>query len=111
MAITPSDRLRICLNESYGEDGDEADTRFTDEQILDFLNQAGGDNNRAAVIGWTAKAAIYADLITVNEGNALRQMSDLHNHALAMIKQYAGVPQLVKGRTRVGRIRRREWGW
>lgn len=110
MALTPSDKLRMRLNESIPEGGDESDTRFTDEQIMDMLDEAGGVADRAAVIGWTAKAAIYADLITVNEGNAMRQMSDLHKHALDMIKQYSGLSAIVRGRTRVGRIRRREWG-
>lgn len=111
MAITPEDRLRACLNESIPPEGDESETRFTTEQILDMISQASGNNDRAAAIGWTMKAAIYADLITINEGNAMRQMSDLHAHALAMVKQYSGIGSDVRGRARVGRIRRNEWGW
>lgn len=111
MVMSPSDRLRLALNEQIGEGEDESDTRFTDQAILQFLSEASGDPDRAAAIGWTAKAAIFADLITISEGNALRQMSDLHNHALAMVKQFSGVPSAVRGRARVGRIRRREWGW
>lgn len=111
MTMSPSDRLRLALNEQIAEGESEADTRFSDEAILAFLSEAGGNQDRAAAIGWIQKAAIYADLITISEGNALRQMSDLHAHALAMVKQYSGVPSVVRGRARVGRIRRREWGW
>lgn len=110
MTMTPSDRLRLALNERYGEGEDESDTRFTDEEIFQFLTEANGDPDRAAAIGWTAKAGIFADLITISEGNALRQMSDLHAHALVMIKQFSGTASAVRGRTRVGRIRRHDWG-
>lgn len=111
MTMSPSDRLRLALNEQIGEGESESDTRFTDQAIFQFLAEANSNVDRAAAIGWTAKAAIYADLITVTEGNAMRQMSDLHAHALAMVKQYSGLPSAVRGRTRNGRIRRREWGW
>lgn len=112
MTISPGDRLRSFLNESIAPEGSDSDTRFTDEQIQDMLDQCFNNVDRAAVLGWTMKAAIYADLITVSEGNALRQMSDLHKHALDMIKQFSGTGNMVQGRTRVGRIRRRgSWGW
>lgn len=110
--LLPQDDLRLKLNESIPEGGTEADTRFTDEQIQSFLDQVGSNPYRAAYVGWMAKAAIYADLITVNEGNALRQMSDLHNHALAMAKLYASQGSAATaGRTTIGRIRRTGWGW
>jgi hypothetical protein len=51
------------------------------------------------------KAAYYADLVNVTEGNALRNASDLLDHALKMVKQFDGPgDELTAGRTRIGRI-------
>lgn len=103
MAVSDADRLRTML-----ADSDAASYVFTDDQIQDMILQAGDDLERAAFDGWRNKAAYYADLVDVTEGNASRSMSDLHDHALAMMKIYAssrGGP--TEGRTRIGHIVRR----
>lgn len=108
--ITNSTRLRDMLGESIPLMGSAADTYFTDDQISDYLTRTGGDLSRAAYLGWSIKAAYYVGLITISEGNALRQMSDLYDHAKSQMQLYAsGGGTLVSGRTRVGRIRRRAW--
>lgn len=108
MAWTPEDQLRGLLGETIPTGGTDADTYFTDVQIANMLLESQGSITRAAYAGWQMKAAYYADLVNVTEGNSVRQMSDLQNHALAMVKMYAGESSdLTAGRTRVGRVRRR----
>lgn len=100
MAITDAERLRALLN-----DTDPDDPILSAEQITDLLTASDGDLERAAFDGWRIKAAYYADLVDVTEGNASRAMSDLHDHALLMMKTYErsrGGP--TEGRTRIGRI-------
>lgn len=99
MAITEADRLRGLLN-----DTDEDNYIVTDEQIEDLLAESS-DLERAALGGWRIKAAYYADLVDITEGNASRKMSQLHDHALLMIKAYSGSRSgPTEGRTRIGRI-------
>lgn len=103
MAITDAERLRTML-----ADSDAASYVFTDAQIADLLSQTENNLERAAFDGWRNKAAYYADLVDVTEGNASRAMSDLHDHAIAMMKIYErsrGGP--TEGRTRIGKIIRR----
>ncbi len=107
MAVSNGDRLRGLIGEVIPDGGTESDTQFTQAQIDQMLVDAGGNVDRAAYDGWRQKAAIYADLVNVTEGNASRAMSDLHKHALDMVKAYSVTSgSLTQGRTRIGRIRR-----
>lgn len=90
MPITDADRLRSMLGEEIPAGGSETDTLFLDVKIADLLQVAGGNLGQAAVAGWQIKAAHYADLVDVTEGNSSRAMSDLHKNALAMVKYYTG---------------------
>lgn len=90
MAITDSDRVRSMLGEEVPVGGNEGDTLFTEEKLADLIVAADGDLEAAASAGWRLKAAHYADLVDVSEGNSTRAMSDLHKNALAMAKYYAG---------------------
>lgn len=108
MAISDGDRLRGLIGEKIPDGGVESDTQFSDLEIEDMLVQAGNNIDRAAFEGWRRKAAIYADLVNVTEGNAARDMSDLHKHALDMVKAYSVTSStLTQGRTRIGKIIRR----
>lgn len=108
MAWLANDRLRALLGESILEGGNDEDTFFSDEDIQNLLDENNGLIRRAAYEGWEMKAANYANLMTVSEGNALRQMSDLFDHAQAMLKQYSAAGNnLTAGRARVGRIVRK----
>jgi hypothetical protein len=99
MALTEAERLRALLN-----DTDPDHPVVSDEQIEDLLEESS-DLERAALGGWRIKAAYYADLIDITEGNASRKMSQLHDHAMNMIKSYAGSRGgPTEGRTRIGRI-------
>lgn len=91
MALGDQERLRLILGESIPSGGVEADTMFTNLQLQDFLDQAGTlGTPKAAVLGWQAKAAEYANLVDVTEGPSSRAMSDLYKAALEMVKFYEG---------------------
>ena len=96
--------LRALLGEQIPEGGTEADTLFSDELLSSWL-LVNPDIERAAYDGWRAKAAEMANLVNVTDGAAVREFSDLHEHALNMVRLYqrssAGPTE---GRTRVGRI-------
>lgn len=101
--------LRYLLGEAIPEDGTEADTLFTDAQLAIWID-ASPTLERAAYDGWRSKAAQFANLVTVTDGAASREFSDLLENARAMITLYqrssAGPTE---GRARVGRIVRRPW--
>lgn len=102
---TPDEKLRALLGETIPVGGSDADTFFTDAVITNLLEDAEYDTRRAAYEGWQMKAAYYADLVNVTEGNSLRNASDLLDHALKMAKQFSGPGTvLTAGRSRVGRI-------
>lgn len=109
MAWDPVDRTRALLGERIPDGGTAEDTYFSELEISNLLDEAGGNSRRAAYEGWQIKAAYYADLCNVTEGNALREASDLLDHALKMVSQFDGPgTSRTAGRTRVGRIIRRD---
>lgn len=85
--MTTIAEVRELLNEDIPVGGTEEDTLFTDAQIQGWID-ATSNTDSAVVIGWRAKAAKYADLVDTAEGTSKRAMSDLHAHALAMLKSY-----------------------
>lgn len=85
--MTTIAEVRALLNEDIPVGGTEADTLFTDAQIQGWIN-ATSSTDSAVVVGWRTKAAKYADLVDTSEGTSKRAMSDLHAHALAMLKAY-----------------------
>lgn len=102
---TLSERVRALIGESVPVGKSAADTMFSDEEILDFLEEGFQDPNSAAYYGWREKAANYANLVNVNEGNAARELSDLHRQAVRMMDRYVGyVETPSRGRARMGRI-------
>ena len=100
MALTDAERLRALLADT------DPDTEvLSDEQIDELLSEYGSDVERAALGGWRLKAAHYAGLVDITEGNASRKMSQLHAQALTMVKTFSGSRGgPTEGRTRIGRI-------
>lgn len=99
--------LRLLLGEAIPEGGSEADTLFTDEALSVWIDSSP-NLERAAYEGWRAKAGHFANLVTVTDGAASREFSDLLENARQMVSMYqrssAGPTE---GRARVGRIVRR----
>lgn len=110
MAWDPVEKLRSLLGDTIPTGGSADDQFFSDTDLSNLLLDAGQNMNRAAYEGWRMKAANYAELINVTEGNAMRNMSDLHGHAMAMVTHFSKASSDASyGRTRVGRIRRGFW--
>ena len=105
--MTAVEDLRLLLGEPIPDGGTEDDTMFTDLQIQSFLDDANGDEERAAYLGWRAKAAQAANWVDVTEGNASRKMSQIRQAALDMVALYSrSRAGPTEGRTRIGKIRR-----
>lgn len=99
--------LRRKLGEAIEEGETASDTLFTDEELSAWLDEFD-TSDRAALEGWKIKLAEYAKLVTVTDGAALRQMSDLFAHAQSMVKMYTDLAEgATSGRTRIGRIVRK----
>jgi len=97
------------LGEVIPPNGTEIDTLFTDGTIERLISESNENLERAAYEGWRLKAAHFANLVDVTDGNASRTMSDLYDHADKMIKVYQRASSgPTEGRTRIGRIRRTE---
>jgi hypothetical protein len=80
---------------------------FSDDDIEDFLELGSNEVRAAAYYGWQEKAANYSNLVNVNEGNAARELSDLHRQALRMMDRFvAYVETPGRGRARMGNITR-----
>lgn len=109
MPLTATDRLRDYLGEKIPLGGSDADTLFTDDEVQDILlntpDNPGQNLYLCAAEGWRRKASILASLVTSQTGGSQRQMSDLHERALAEEERYR---ELAAGRRtpRVGRITR-----
>jgi len=112
MNRTPEQQLRGLLGEAIPAGGSDSDTMFTDSEIADLYEKGQGANfdypvEAGAYYGWLEKMANYANLVTVNEGNAMRELTELHKGAQRMVDRYVGyVPTPGRGRARVGRISR-----
>lgn len=99
--------VREALGETIPDSGTESDTLFTNEQVTGWL-QNSVFLDAASYRGWLAKLALLVDLVNVTDGAASRELSDAHDHALAMVKLYAKLALgPASGRTRVGKIVRR----
>lgn len=104
---TELEQLRKLLGEEIPDGGSSSDTLFTDDELQLLLDNNPNNIERAAYDGWRTKAANYANLVDVTDGNAARAMSDLMSNADKMVRLYQRSSSgATEGRTRVGRIRR-----
>ncbi|MCA1800476.1 MAG: hypothetical protein LC650_04210 [Actinobacteria bacterium] len=105
MPLSNLDKLRGMLGEPIGEGESESDTLFSDAQLEGLIEETNQNLERAAYEGWRLKAAHYANLVDVVDGNAARALSDLMGHADKMIKVYMRASAgPTEGRTRIGKI-------
>mgnify|MGYP000863853550 CR=1 FL=1 len=107
--LTPEQKLRIHLGEQIPEGGEDKDTMFSDQEIAFFLEEGFGDPKAAAYHGWLAKMANFTNLVNVSEGNAARELGELHKSAQRMVDRYSGYATTPsRGRARIGYISRTE---
>lgn len=78
-------RLRNLVGEKIPDNGTDADTIFSDEEIEELAAQTT-DLNGAAREGWRVKAARYADMVDISEAGESAKLSDLHKNALKMVE-------------------------
>lgn len=101
---TQIDDLRVKLGEIIPSGGTESDTMFTNAQISSWIDSTSNIAT-AAVEGWEAKLAQWASLVTVIDGAAARELSDLMDHGELMLKYYTRKALgPARTRSRVGKI-------
>jgi hypothetical protein len=112
MVMSLSDQVRLNAGETIPTGGSDSDTNFTDQQIADLLILNNNLVNRTTAAVWRAKAALFAGLVDVQEGNSSRKMSQAYETAQSQAKYWASLPEgdPVMGRTRIG-VNRRSMPW
>jgi hypothetical protein len=83
---------------------------WTDAVLSSRIDALGVDPDLRALAGsvWSEKAASYAGLVDVKEGNSDRKLSQLHKQALSMAESFGAVPDDTNGRraTRTRQVER-----
>lgn len=112
VVFSNSDIVRQNTGETIPPGGTDADTMFTDDEVLGFLTQCNQLINLSSAAAWRVKAARLAALVDVQEGNSSRKMSQAYTSAIAQAKYYSSLPEnpLVVGQTRLG-VNRRQMPW
>lgn len=97
------DDLRRATNEPEG------DSKYTDAMLEEILATSGGDVPAAAAAVWREKAAKFAELVDMREGDTARDLSDMQANALRMANMWddqSAVPPVTGRPTTIGRITR-----
>lgn len=91
MAMTDELRLRRYVGDRIPPGQDDKAAFFSNEEIADLLEEANGNLNRAAMLGWFAKMAEFAKLIDTDISGANRRLSQMWKQADAMFRHYAEI--------------------
>lgn len=112
MTMSLVDQVRMNAGETIPQGGSASDTLFSDQQILDMLELNNNLVNKTTAMVWRAKAAQFAGLVDVQEGNSSRKMSAMVIQAQSQAKYWAAQPEVIpaQGGTRVG-VNRRSMPW
>lgn len=97
--------LRMKLGERIPAGGTESDTLFTAQELQSFIDTSSSLEG-AVLEGWEAKRASLANLVSVTDGAASRELSDAFAHANEMVEYYSRKNNGRSGRTRIGSITR-----
>lgn len=103
MALTLEDHLRLLLGERIPPLGTDADTFFTDAQIIELLDTYG-DLNLACSAGWSAKAAEFSKYIDIDESGSTRKLSQMYRQARLQADHFAKMAE-EGGQTRADGLR------
>lgn len=108
VVFSAADLVRQNTGETIPAGGTDADTMFTDDEVLGFLTQCNQLINLSSAAAWRVKAARLSTLVDVQEGNSSRKMSQAYTTAISQAKYYSSLPEnpLVMGQTRLGTNRR-----
>lgn len=77
---------------------------YSDQYLSDLLDASPNAEFAAASI-WNQKAARFAELVNVKEGNSSRDLGDLYDQALSMSKHYSEAASTLTGGSRKSRTR------
>lgn len=91
MSLTAAQRVRLYVADPLNEEGSDDGSFFSDEEILDLLEQANSSLNLAAYLGWAMKAAQYAELVDITESGSTRSLSQKHRQAVLQMKHFYDV--------------------
>lgn len=81
MAVTELALLRRLVDEP-----DES--TYTDVELTDRLNAAGGDKNVVAAAVWQEKVVKYSTMVDISEGGSTRRNSQAYDHARDMLAYF-----------------------
>lgn len=82
-------------------------SKYNSAKIAEIIQSNNSDLNLAASQIWTEKAAMYAQLVDMQEGESKRNLSDLNQNALRMAETFrklADSGSTGVRPTRIGRI-------
>lgn len=71
--------------------GEDDVSKYTNADMQNFIDDAGGNLNKAAAVIWGEKASSYADLVNITEAGSSRSNSDLFDHADKLRRMYQGL--------------------
>lgn len=93
MPVTNAEKLRLrrMLGDRVPPGTDDSKCFFSDEEIVDLWDQAGGNLNAAAFQGWLDKMAEFVKLIDTDVSGAARKLSQMFKQAEAMAEHYGGI--------------------
>jgi len=83
------------------------DSKYNSAKLAEIINSNNKDLNLAAAQIWTEKAAMYSQLVDMQEGESKRNLSDLNQNALRMaqtFRQLSDSGSTGTRPTRIGRI-------
>lgn len=89
MPIPADEKLRLYLGDKIEAGQTEADKFFSNAEIADLIEEAGGDLIVAAAEGWTIKAAKFADLIDIDESGSTRKLTQRYRQAIERARYFA----------------------
>lgn len=91
--------LRLLVNEPADDPNSYTST------ALEAIILATPNLDAAAALVWAQKAARYAELVNVKEGNSSRDLGDLYDQALSMSKHFKGLAEASSTGSRNSRTR------
>lgn len=88
VAMTDPQYLRVLLQEVVPIDGQETDTLFLEQHIVEFLNRAAGLLSTAAAVGWRVKAGALSAMVDRNDGLSQKKLSQASAAAQKIAKMW-----------------------
>lgn len=82
-------QLRLLIGERIKVGKTEADTAFSDDELIDMILRHNGNIYLAAAEAWSAKQADYSKLVDISESGSERKLSQMFKNANTMAEAYS----------------------